>query len=149
MSARCWEVTTHVTGKPRAIEVRLYSDPNHLRGAATRYNKRSGMTESFAEAVGICHGFTRSRIVADGEWHEDDKVAIIRLSETHLTPLVVINEVAHAAHHFYGLDYDDVELVEEHMHAGNEDFAHLMGEVGAAVLSIFSARFADQEPHRG
>lgn len=142
MSARTWEVTTHVTGKPRTVEIRLYSDVNHLRGAATRHNAWSGETGTFTEAAGVCHGFTRGRVGPDGRWDEDQTVAIIRLAETHLNPLVIIHEVAHAAQHIYGLDYDDGKHVEEHMHSGNEDFAYLMGELGSAVLRIFAGRFA-------
>ncbi|QXE28936.1 MULTISPECIES: hypothetical protein [Microbacterium] len=133
-------MTTHVTGKPRAVEVRLYSDVNHLRGAATRHSQWSGKRdESFAHAVGVCHGFTRSRIGSDGEWHEDETVAIIRLAATHISPLIVIHEAAHAAQHIYGLDYDDGKPLEDHMHSGNEDFAHLMGELAAAIWGIFAA----------
>lgn len=143
MSARRWEVTTHVTGKPRTVEVRLYSDANHLRGAATRHNAWSGETGTYAQAVGICHGFTRGRVGSNGEWDEDDTVAIIRLAETHLTPLIVIHEAAHAAQHIYGLDYDDGKPVEDHMHSGNEDFAHLMGELAAAIWGIFEQRYSN------
>lgn len=145
-AARRWEVTTHVTGKPRTVEVRLYSDVNHLRGAATRHNRWSGEKgSSFKDTVGICHGFTRGRFGADGEWDEDQTVAIIRLAETYLTPLIVIHEAAHAAQHIYGLDYDDGKPVEEHMHSGNEDFAHLMGELAAAIWGIFRRRFDIEE----
>lgn len=144
MSARRWIVTTHVTGKPRAVEVRLYSDVNHLRGAATRHNRWSGEKGlSLSDTVGICHGFVRGRYDAQGEWDEDVVVAIIRLAETHLTPLIVLHEVAHAAQHIYGLDYDDGKPIEEHMHSGNEDFAHLMGELGAAIWDIFADAATD------
>lgn len=134
-----WVVTTQVTGKPRAVEVRLYSDVNHLRGAATRHNSWTGETGTYRDAVGVCHGFTRGRVGANGEWDEDEIVAIIRFAETHLSPLIVLHEVAHAAQHIYGLDYDDGAPLEDHMHAGNEDFAHLMGELGAAIFGIFDA----------
>lgn len=137
MGVKRWEVTTDVTGKPRTVEVRLYSDVNHLRGAATRHNAWSGESEAFANAVGVCHGFTRGRVGPGGEWDEDQTVAIIRLAETHLTPLIVIHEAAHAAQHIYGLDYADERPLEDHMHAGNEEFAHLMGELGAAIWGIF------------
>lgn len=138
--ARRWSVTTHVTGTPRTVNVRLYSDVNHLRGAATRHSAWSGEKNEFREAVGVCHGFTRGRFDANGEWDEDDTVAVIRLAATHLTPLIVIHEAAHAAQHIYGLDYDDSKPVEEHMHSGNEDFAHLMGELAAAIWGIFEGR---------
>lgn len=143
MSARRWVVTTHVTGKPRAVEVRLYSDVNHLRGAATRYNAWSGESGTYRGALGVCHGFTRGRVGADGAWDEDEIVAIIRLAEPHLTPLIVLHEAAHAAQHIYGLDYDDGSPIEDHMHAGNEDFAHLMGELGDAIFGIFAEPQAD------
>lgn len=143
-SARRWEVTTHVTGKPRTVEVRLYTDVNHLRGAATRHNKWSGEKGTWEDTVGICHGFTRGRYDANGEWDEDQTVAIIRLAETHLTPLIIIHEVAHAAQHIYGLDYDDDRRIEDHMHSGNEEFAHLMGELAASILGIFAQRLAGE-----
>lgn len=138
--ARHWSITTHVTGKPRTVNVRLYSDLNHLRGAATRQNAWSGQADDYRDAVGVCHGFTRGRFDANGEWDEDETVAIIRLAATHITPLIVIHEAAHAAQHIYGLDYDDGKPLEEHMHSGNEDFAHLMGELAAAIWGIFDGR---------
>lgn len=137
MAARRWVVTTHVTGKPRAVEVRLYGDVNHLRGAATRHNAWSGETGTYRDAVGVCHGFTRGHVGPDGEWDEDVVVAILRLAATHLTPLIISHEVAHAAQHIYGLDFDDAQIVGEHMHAGNENFAHLYSELFAAVWRIF------------
>jgi hypothetical protein len=139
-AARHWQVTTHVTGKRRRVDLYLYSDANHLRGAATRHNAWSGETGGYAEAVGVCHGFTRGHVDRNGDWIEDDTVAIIRLTETHLSPLVICHEVAHAAQHIYGLDHTDERHVDEHMHSGNEDFAHLMGELYAAVWSIFASR---------
>lgn len=136
-AAHTWVITTYVTGRPRAVEVRLYRDVNHLRGAATRHNAWSGEHGAFTDAVGVCHGFTRGRIDASGEWHEDETVAIIRLAETHLTPLIISHEVAHAAQHIYGLDYADEQPVDAHMHSGNEDFAHLLGELFDATWRIF------------
>lgn len=136
MSTRRWVVTTHVTGKPRAVEVRLYTDLNHLRGAATRYAAWSGESVSFSEAAATCHGFTREKFVR-GEWREHPTVAIIRFAETHLSPLIIAHEVAHAAQHIYGLDFDDEKPIAEHMHSGNEDFAFLTGELFAAVWGIF------------
>ncbi len=128
-----WVITTHVTGTPRAVDLRLYTDVNHLRGAATRHNTWSGESGTYADAVGVCHGFTRGHYDADGNWDEDVTVAIVRLTVTHLTPLIVSHEVAHAAQHIYSLDYSDDRHVDEHMHAGNEDFAHILGELFAAT----------------
>lgn len=136
-AARHWKVTTDVTGKPRTVEVRLYSSVSHLRGAATRHNAWSGEKNAYKDAVGVCHGFTRGHVGPNGEWDEDQTVAIIRLAETHLTPLIVIHEAAHAAQHIYGLDYDNELPSAEHMHAGNEEFARLMGELADAVWGIF------------
>lgn len=137
MKARTWRVTTHVTGTRRAVEVRLYSDLNHLRGAATRYAASAGESISYSEAAGTCHGFTTEKFVR-GEWRERPLVAIIRFAETHLTPLIIAHEVAHASQHIYGLDFDDEKPVAEHMHSGNEDFAYLYGELFAAVWGIFN-----------
>lgn len=128
----------HVTGRPRTVEVRLYTDVNHLRGAATRFNSWSGEKGTFADTVGLCHGFTRGHFDADGAWREDVVVSIIRLAETHLTPLIISHEVAHAAQHIYGLDHDDERPIAEHMHSGNEAFAHLYGELFAGVWGIFN-----------
>ena len=140
MAAPKWVVTVNESGQPRAVEVRLYNDVNHLRGAATRHNAWSGETGTFRDAVGVCHGFTRGRVGADGQWDEDVVVAILRLAVGHLTPLIISHEVAHAAQHIYGLDFDDSQPIAEHMHAGNEDFAHLCGELFAAVWGIFYSK---------
>lgn len=146
MGVKRWEVTTHVTGKPRTVEVRLYTDVNHLRGAATRHNAWSSEQGGYEDAVGVCHGFTRGRVDAAGNWDEDQTVAIIRLAEPHITPLIVLHEAAHAAQHIYGLDYDDGKPAGEHMHSGNEDFAHLMGELGAAIWGIFDGHELSETP---
>lgn len=138
MSAPRWVITTHVTGKPRAVEVRLYSDLNHLRGAATRHIARTGETGGDTSGtLAICHGYIRGWVGPAGEWNEHPTVATIRVAASHLTPLILSHEVAHAAQHIYGLDFDDGRSIAEHMTAGNEDFAHLYGELFAAVWAIF------------
>lgn len=135
--ARRWLITTHTTGRPRQVEVRLYTDLNHLRGAATRYTADVASPIDFSNAAGTCHGFVREREGKNGEWIQHPLCAIIRLAADHLTPLIVAHEVAHAAQHIYGLDYDDGEPIAEHMHSGNEDFAYLYGELFNAVHGIF------------
>lgn len=142
-AANRWLITTDITGKPRAIEIRLYTDLNHLRGAATRHYAWSGEQGTTKDMLAVCHGFTRGNVNASGDWDEDLTVAIIRLTRTHLTPLIISHEVAHAAQHIYGLDYEDHRPVVDHMHAGNEDFAQLLGELFAAVWAIFATRVTE------
>lgn len=138
MAARRWVVTTHVTGTPRAVEVRLYDDLNHMRGASTRHSIKVGEdTHDFSGAVATCQSFIREHIQPDGSSKLDPITSIIRLVVNEVSTLIIAHEVAHAAQHIYGLDYNDGQPVEEHMHGGNEDFAHLYGELFAAVDGIF------------
>ena len=120
----------------------LYANTRNLRRAANRHAHITGETGRFTDTVGICHGFIREKHI-DGEWVEEDCCAIIRLAETHLTPLIVSHEFSHAAQHIYGLDYLDDRPLEEHMHAGNENFAHLQGELMSAAWGIFANRFTE------
>lgn len=144
MTARRWTVTTSITGTPRAVEVVLYSDVNHLRGAATRHNAWSRERATYKNALGVCHGFTRYSIDADGNEIQDETVAIIRLCLPYLTPLVITHEVAHAAQHIYGLDHiTEGDLADDHMHAGNEEFAHLYGELFGAIWPMLREQAHD------
>ncbi|MGW9158963.1 hypothetical protein [Microbacterium sp. NPDC055665] len=59
-------------------------------------------------------------------------MAIIRLAKTRLTPLIIIHD----------------RPIEDHMHSGTKS-SRTSWELGAAVLNIFFATFAGQEPHRG
>lgn len=137
---RRWTITTHVTGKPRRVDVVLYNRVGDLRRAASRFARVIGEKPGrFNDALGVCHGFNRFTINADGTESEDDLVGIIRLTATDLTPLIISHEIAHAAQHIYGLDYSDDRPVIDHMHSGNEDFAHLYGELFAAAWGVLGS----------
>lgn len=135
---RLWTISTHVTGRRRDVELRLYDDLAHMRRAATAWASRKHAASDFREAAAVAHGFQRLTY-ANGVEVEKPLVAIIRLARSHVTPKIVSHEVAHAAQHIYGLDYDDGEPVINHMHSGNEDFAYLYGELFAAAWTCVRA----------
>lgn len=131
---RHWTITTRVTGRKREVELHVYEGIGDLRRAASRFSRVVGEEPgSFNDALGVCHGFHRLYVHANGGETESPLVAKIRLWQGNLTPLVVAHEIAHAAQHIYGIDYNDDQPIAEHMHSGNEDFAHLYGELFAAV----------------
>lgn len=132
-----WEIRTHASGRPRVIDVRLYKSRKELRAAATRWCRTAGTDDDFTGAGGVCHGFRSIWIDDDGTETEQELCAIVRLSETDLTPLVVSHEIAHAAQHIYGLDLlPEGANAAECFTAGNEDFAYLMGELFAAAWRV-------------
>lgn len=140
---RSWTVSTHASGRPRDVELHLYSSARSMRAAANRWAVEVGTGETFHNADGVCHGFDRIRVDEDGYEHEDELVCIIRLHEKRLRPDVVAHEVAHAAQHIYRLDLIDEDgAVSDHMHAGNEPFAWLMGELFGAVWGAVTSERA-------
>jgi len=135
MSPRHWTITTHVTGKEREVEVVLYDHPGEMRREASKFARMVGEGPgSFNDALGVCHGFQRLHIAPGGIETDDPLVSIIRLCRDGLNAKVVSHEVAHAAQHIYGIDHtSETDLAKDHMHAGNEEYAHLLGELFAAA----------------
>lgn len=130
-----WTVTTFVTGTERQVEFVLYDTEKAMRSAAVRYARRIGESDpDFSEAAAICHGFRLYSIHADGSETLDPLVSVVRLSRPYLTTLVLSHEVAHAAQHIYAIDHvGEKDLALEHFHSGNEEFAHLCGELFSAI----------------
>lgn len=115
-----------------------------MRAAANRWAEEVGNGETFHTAEGVCHGFDRVWVDEDGTEHEDELVCIIRLNEKRLRPDIVAHECAHAAQHLYRLDLmDGTEPVGDHMHAANEPFAWMLGEVFGAVWGAVTSRRPD------
>lgn len=139
MSPRHWTITTHVTGKEREVEMVFYERTGDMRRAASRFSRVIGEAPgSFNDAMGVCHGFNRFKVYADGRESESPLVAIVRLCRDGLNAKVVSHEFAHAAQHLYGLDHvPDDDRAKDHFNSGNEDFAHLYGELfGAAWMAL-------------
>lgn len=138
MTVRKWTITVHETGQPREVNVFLYDSLAKMRGAGKRHAKALGDPGiEFPEAVGICHGFERIRVNADGTEKSMPLVCVVRLEVNHLTPLIISHEMAHAAQHLYGLDMlSGDELARDHFDAANEDFAHLYGELFNAAWMV-------------
>jgi hypothetical protein len=147
MTRRKWTITTWVTGARRDVDLVLYDNLTIMRRESTRFAKHIGeKAPDFHEAQGVCHGFERIHISKDSTETSDPLSAIIRLSRGSITPLIVSHEVAHAAQHIYLLDvlgYDSKQLATNHFTAGNEEFAHLYGELfSAAWTSVEAGRNA-------
>jgi len=141
-----WIITTHVTGKPREIEVFLYDRVQDLRASAARFVRGWDRDAQFLDALGIVHGFTRYND-ADDYSEPDSRVAIIRLARRGLTPLIVAHEVQHAVAHIYSLDHlSEGDLAADHFDSGNEDLAHLYGEIFGALWPLV-AEAVEQARH--
>jgi len=148
MSRRKWTITTHITGTERGVDIVVYDTVAIMRRESTRFAKHIGEREpAFHDSMGGCHGFERIHAYDDGTETPDPLSAIIRLSAGNLTSLIVSHEVAHAAQHIYRIDhlgYESKELAVDHFHVGNEDFAHLYGELFSAVWeTLYSAGLTD------
>lgn len=137
---RTWTITTYATARPRDIELHLYDDALSMKAAANKWALEAGTGENFDYAEGICHGFEPTWVDDDGVQHEDNLVCLIRLHTKRLQPEVVAHEVAHAAQHLYRLDaMDGTEMLADYMHAANETFAWILGEVFGAVWSAVTS----------
>jgi hypothetical protein len=147
MSPRHWTITIHESGQPREVEVVLYERVADMRRAATRFARVVGeKAGSFNDAAGVCHGFQRIRVNADGTEKDSPLVSIIRLHQEALTVKVLSHEVAHAAQHIYGIDLIEPPMTDaiDHFHSANEAFAHLYGELYAAAWSVLSNGIVDE-----
>lgn len=136
-----WTITTHLTGKPRDVDVYLYERNAHLRSAATRWarNTYGHAAPEFSDTRAICHGFQRIKINADGTEDEHPSSAILRFSKDYLTAEIIAHETVHAAQHLYGLDCLDTTDAADHFHAANETFAYLYGDLFATTWRILHA----------
>lgn len=144
MSPRHWTITVHATGQPREVEVVLYEKVADMRRAASRFSRVIGEAAgTFNNAAGVCHGFHRIRVYADGTEKEHPLVSIVRLHKGALSPLIVSHEMSHAAQHVYGLDMvNDDDLARDHFDAANEDYAHLFGELFAAAWNVLPTEYS-------
>lgn len=131
-----WTLRTPVGDKMRVVEVRLYETLGSMRGAATRHSLRVGdTTTDFSTALGCCQGFTTADVSPTGT---AEPRAIVRLVQDNISLVIVAHEMIHAAQHIYQADYVTKDaLANDHMHAGNEDFAFLAGELVAAGIRLF------------
>ena len=138
MTRRHWTITTHLTGRPRDVDVFLYDKLSHMRGAATRHSKAwETDPEGFAHAAAVTHGFRMFGILADGTEEEAARAAIIRFSRERITPEIVSHEVTHAAQHLYGLDcVGEGDKAKDHFDSANETFAYLLGDLFSTVWGL-------------
>lgn len=138
MTVRKWTITVHATGQPREVNVFLYDSLARMREAARRHAAKVGDPGiSFPDAIAICHGFENIAISTNGAEKSHPLACIVRFELNHLTPLIISHEIAHAAQHLYGLDMlTGDELALDHFDAGNEDFAHLYGELFNAAWMV-------------
>ena len=134
---RRWTITTHQTGRPRDVDIMLYPTTRSMRIAAAQWAHRRGGQETFEHALGVCHGFEKVLIDAEGFEHSERLSSIIRLALEHVTVDIVCHEAVHAAQHLYRLDMiaDRSALAVDHFDAANEEFATLAGDLFAAVWS--------------
>lgn len=139
MTRSRWTISIHRTGRHRDVDVFLYDQLSHMRGAATKHSKDwEGNSGGFSNALAVTHGFQLIRINGDGTETEMPQAVIIRFARTHINPEIVAHEVAHAAQHLYGMDcIPDGDAAKDHFDAGNETFAHLAGDLFSAVWHLF------------
>lgn len=149
MSRRKWTITTHVTGTKREVELVVYDTLAIMRREAARWAKAAGFSKpNFSDAQGVCHGFELIRVHGDGTETPHPHAVTVRLARGNVTPTIVSHELAHAAQHLYLLDHltrGGSELASDHFDGGNENFAHLYGEIFAAAWgALTEANLIDQ-----
>lgn len=82
-------ITVHEARKPLTVQVKVHKSTAALRGAATKYNKRTGNREAdYSDTLGVCHRF---------HMMNDPLCAIVRLAPPHIGAGIVAHEMCHAA----------------------------------------------------
>lgn len=115
-------ITLHQAERPLAVQVKVYENVGALRGACTKYAKKTGMKKKadleFSGTLGICHRF----------YSEDDPLcAIVRLAAPNLGSGIISHELVHAAVMMW-----EIHNKGEHIpltDANDEWFAWVLGEL--------------------
>ncbi len=122
----------------------VYKTQKALQRAARRHARLAGNKEQFDGTAGVCHSYERVRIEEGKPEIISPEIGTIRLSEQHLSNLVVSHEVVHAALHLYRKLYGterEWEGSSENADFGNgvsemeEDFCYLYGDLFRSMVN--------------
>lgn len=116
-------IATHATGQRRTVKVFIHDSQAEMVEAAVRWNGDPALGE---QSAALCQAY-------DGRHNPQ---AIVRFCPGWLESNITVHELVHAAQTIYRYDAADIESpAREHFTHYNEEFAHLVSDLFASMLT--------------